>query len=444
MQTIIRIFNIVIMAISVVAGVFLFMPPALTFNSKITINVEKFSQFVPETEFSKDINIAELLGTESIYVGIRFQLDSKGIGEMKDGNREKINESIVASNVDEIVALLHEPVDLMTDFIIRANIKRLIQEQVTSYVNQAVESYKEKNPSAIHSTTEEIMEEVGINDAYFTSFSYALYDAANADGATLDSTNAVLFDQIDQALARAEESGAVDVSTFGDSQKEAIRSSLSSVMTSLNLVNDDGTLKKISQISYIYLSDYLKKQLTGTVSAEELEQKVGEETPDYADRLLGIFVSEKMPDIFYEIVGYVSLGLYIGLFVFAGVWGLLLLITLLKTFTKKPWTIFGFWFWIVGLVQLVVGFGLTAIGKYAIDKIDIASFGLPISKVQIYLRTYALVPSFLFIACVVIAIVYGFFKRILKSSIESHDLKERYKEQKEAEQEEQEEEAQQA
>ena len=45
---------------------------------------------------------------------------------------------------------------------------------------------------------------------------------------------------------------------------------------------------------------------------------------------------------------------------------------------------------------------------------------------------------------VVIAIVYGFFKRILKSSIESHDLKERYEEQKEAEQEEQEEEAQQA
>ena len=429
MKTIIRVFNIVIMALSVVAGVFLFTPPALNFNSKITINVKEFSKFVPETEFSKDIDIAELLGTESIYVGIKFQLDLNGISEMKDGNRERINQDIVSKNVDDIVALLHEPVDLMTDFIIRANIKRLIQEQVTNYVDQAVESYRSKNPSAIHSTTEEIMEEVGINDAYFTSFSYALYDAANADGATIDSTSAVLFDQIDTALARAEDSGAVDVSAFGDSQKESIKNSLTSVMNSLNLVNSDGTLKKISQISYIYLSDYLKKQLAGSVPSAELEQKTDEDTPAYADRLLGLFVNTKMPDIFYQIVGYVSLGLYIGLFVFAGVWALLLLITLLKTFTKKPWTFFGPWFWLVGIVQLVVGFGLTAIAKFAVNKFDIASYGLPINQVQMYLRTYALVPSFLFLGCVVIGIVYGFFKRACKYKMKQDDLKEQKEEQ---------------
>ena len=427
MKTIIRVFNIVIMALCVAAGLFLFMPPALSFNSKVTISVSDFSKFVPETEYSKDIDIPTLLGTENIYVGIKFQLDAQGIGEMKDGDREKINDSIIADNVDEIVSILHEPVDLITDFAIRANVKKLIAEQVTNYVNQAFEDYKAAHPGsekAFNSTTEEILEEVGIDDEYYTNFTYELYDAANAEGATVDSTNEVLFDQINEALVRAKTSGVVDTSGFTDEQKASVKASLQSVFASLDLIEDDGTLKPISQISYVYLSAYLKKELTGKAAPETLERQVGETIPDYADRLLDLYVRINMPDLFYQIVGYVSLGLYIGLFVFVGVWGLLLLITLIKTFTKKPWTIFGPWFWFVGFIQLVIGLGTTAIVKYALTQVDIASFGLPIKEVLASLKTYALIPSFMYLGAIVIAIVYGFFKRGLKYSLNQQELKE--------------------
>ena len=413
MKLVIRIFNIIIMAISVVAGIFLFMPPAFSFNSKITVNVATFSQFVPETEYSKDIDIPTLLGTDSIYVGLKFELDAQGIMDMKDGNKEKIDDALISKNLQETIAMLHEPVDLITDFTIRANIKRLISDQVYANVDQAVQTYNEK--AGLNNKTEDIMDEVGINDAYFTNFSNALYDAANADGATVESTSDVLLEQIDEALIRAESSGVADTSSFGSEQKQSMTDSLKGVFTSLNLIEDDGVhLKKISAIAYMYLANYLKGELASSHDAATLERQSGENDEKYADRLLELFIKDKMPDLFYKIVGYVSLGLFIGLFVFAGVWAVLLLITLIKTFTKKPWTIFGFWFWIVGVVELIVGFGLTAITRLVLSKFDVSQFGLPIKQVLVSIKTYALVPSILFAAMIVVGIVYGFLKSAAK------------------------------
>ena len=416
MKIVIRIFNVLIMALSVVAGVFLFMPPAFSFNSKVTIDVKTFSQFVPETEYSKDIKIEELLGTDSIYVGIKFQLDVQGIGEMKDGDRDRINDTLIADNVKEMVQLLHEPVDLITDIFIRQNIKKIVSEQVTTYVEQAIDSYRAQYPEEVKSSAQDIMKDCGIDDDYFTTFSYSLYDACNDQNATLDSAGDTLNEQINEALVRAEDSGVVDNSVFGDEQKAAAKNSLAGVLQNLNLVESDGQhIKPISEISYIYLSDYLKNELKDTVDASELEQRADERAPAYSDRLLELFVKTKMPDMFYQIVGYVCLGLFIAVFVFAGVWAILFLITLIKTFSKeKPWTIFGPWFWLVGIVELIVGFGLTAICKFALSKFDISKFGLPIQEVLVSLKTYALIPSIIFAACIVVAIIYSVLRSICK------------------------------
>ena len=99
MKIVIRIFNVLIMALSVVAGVFLFMPPAFSFNSKVTIDVKTFSQFVPETEYSKDIDVVKLLGTDTIQIGINFKLDIAGLSANMHGDRDKINEGIFISTL---------------------------------------------------------------------------------------------------------------------------------------------------------------------------------------------------------------------------------------------------------------------------------------------------------------------------------------------------------
>ena len=418
MKLIIRIFNFIIMALSLTATVLLFATPAFTFNSNIAIDVATFSKFVPETKYTSQFNIVELIGTDSIQVRIKFTLDAGGITRNMDGKKEKINNEIVVKNVDEIADILHEPIDLITDYSIRAVIKSTVKDEITKQVEEARQKYNST------STAEEIMDEVGMDDAYFTRFSNALYDSANKDDATVDSVSNVLYGQIDEALAKAEESGLVDNSGFTQDKKAVIQNNMVQILNELQLVNGDGTLKKISQVSYIYLSSYLKGQLNGKVADQtELEQKTSEAAPDYTDRLLGIFVVTLMPDAFYNIVGYVSLGLFIGLFVFAATWIFLLGWTLFKTLTKKPWTFFGPWFWLAGVLQLVLGLGLTVVCKFMLPRMKLPLNGLPIKSVIIAPRTYALVPSILFLVSILLAIAYA----ILRA-----EAKRQYKEQEKA------------
>ena len=423
MKLIIRVFNIVIMALAAVATIFLFASPAFYFNSRIDLDVKTFSQFVPETTYSKDIKIEELLGTDTIHVRIKFNLSASNLNEIMDGNRDDINDKIINDNVKDMLEILHEPVDLITDFSIRSILKSTIKTEVTKQVDDAKKRYEEKSHQTSPSTTEDIMLDAGMDDAYFTRFANAFYDEANSDGATIDSVNDVLYEQIDEALTKAKKSGAkIDTTEFNEEIKTSIKENIEPIFQQLNLLESDGHLKKISQISYLYLSSFLKDELNGKsgVKEVELEQKSGESIPDYSDRLLGIYVCTQMPDVFYTAVGYISLGLFIGLFVFTGIWVFLFVWTLIKTFTKKPWTFFGPIFWLVGLLQLVLGLGLTVAGRVVLPKlldstINLKDLNLPISDLAIAPRTYALVPSILYLVCIVVAIVYVVFKSIAKS-----------------------------
>ena len=415
MKTMIRILNFVIMALSAVATVFLFVSTPLSFNSKIALDVKAFSQFVPETTYTSDIKIDQLLGADTIYVGIKFRVDAGGLTEIMNGNRDRINELFITKNVDDIAKTLHEPVNLITDFTIKSVLKSTITEEVTTQVDTArtnyVDSLDSEEQKALVPSTEDIMSEVGMDETYFLNFALALYDEANKDTATVDTVSDVLFTQIDTALAKADDSGAVDTSSFGEDMKDGIKTSLVTILTELKLVKEDNVhIKKISDISYIYLSEFLVTKLTGKVDAALLEQGATETTPDYTDRLLNLFVTTQIPDQVYQVVGYVSLGLFIGLFVFAATWAFLFIFTAIKTFSKKPWTFFGPWFWIVGILQLVMGIGITVAGKFILPMYFSTIPGLPISSIVLAPRTYALVPSIMFVACLALAIIYLFFK----------------------------------
>ena len=425
MKTVIRILNFVIMALSAVATVFLFVSTPLSFNSKIALDVKAFSQFVPETTYTHDIHIDQLLGTDTIYVSLKFKADAGGMSSIMNGDRNKINEMFITGNVNEIAKTLHEPVDLITDFSIKTVLKSTIQEEVTTQINAARDNYANQAPNPdLVPTTESIMSEVGMDDNYFLYYAITLYDEANKDTASVDSVSEILYQIVDTALAAADESGAVDTSEFGEDMKASIRTSLVQILTELKLVKDDGVhIKKISSISYIYLSDFLVQKLTGKVDAAQLVQGATETAQDYTDRLLNLFVVTQIPDTVYQVIGYVSLGLFIGMFVFAATWLFLFVFTAIKTFSKKPWTFFGPWFWIVGILQLVMGIGITVAGKFILPIYFQTIPGLPISSIILAPRTYALVPSIMFVACFALAIIYIFFKVPAKRQAKAEAMK---------------------
>lgn len=427
MKLVLRIFNIAIMLLSLVATVFLFASPSFSFNSNIALDINSFSQFVPDNEFTHDLNFVDLLGTDTIQVRVKFSLDAGGVSKIMNGDREIINKEILEKNVDEIVGILHEPVDLITELTIRNFLKTVITNEITYAVDEARAKY---DPDGVGSSTEEIMNEVGMDEAYFDAFTYSLYNSANQEGSTTDTVGEALYSEIDEALAKAEESGMVDTSSFTDEKKEDLKTYFVSVLNDMNLIEDDGvTIRPIGLISYIYMIDFLSQQLDGKVAPSELERQPGESLQDQSNRVLNLYILTMMPEMVYQVIGYVSLGLFIGLFVFAGVWALLFVITLLRTLTKKPWTIFGFWFWPIGSLQLILGIGLTYFGKVVLRNMQSQILAqipmeLPIQSVVLAPRTYALVPSLIFMGIVVLSIVYRIIKAVVKHQVRQEEYEE--------------------
>ena len=413
MKLVLRIFNIVIMVICLVAGVFLFTTPTISFNSNIAVNVSQLSGFVPTSEtYGADINIPELLGTDTIHVGLSFKVNLGDATKFLKKDKETVNQKLIGPGMDSVVQTLHEPLDLIVDYTVRGVMKSIIKQTITGFVEEAKNQY-----GASDYSTQDIMDEVGMTDTYFTNFSNALYDASNIDGTTIGAVSEVLYDQIDEALAMAEDSGVVDTSSFGADRKDEIKATLYNGYKEIKLVREDQTLKPIGDIAYIYLTDFIVADLAHDVAPQILEQKVGESFSDYSDRMLKEFVFARLPAITYDIISYVVLGLFIGLFAFAAIWLVLFVLTLIKTFSKeKPWTIFGFWFWLIGPLQIVLGLAITIAGKFILPRFDMAMTGLPISKIIIALRTYALVPSILFIAMIPLGIAYAVIKGIAKKS----------------------------
>ena len=408
MKLVVRFFNLIILALSGVALFTMFAFPTLTFASAISLDVSTMERFVPETEYSDQINIKELLGTDRVNIGIKFAVYPTDAFKLMSSDKDTINETFLTGNIKEATSTLHQALDLITDYSVRSTIKSTIRSEITKHVENAIVEYDGG------STAEDILEDVGMDDQYFTDFANALYDSANADGATIDTASNTLYQQVDKAIVKAEETSlaVIDTGEYTADQKANLKTNLSEIFNSLNLVNEDGTLKKISQISYIYISDHLKQQLDGKVSdPTTLNQKVDETIPDYSDRLLNTYVLSLMPNEFYTIVGFASIAIFVGIVLFTIIWGFLFIFTLIKTFTKRPWTIFGAWFFVIGTLQLVLGLGVTIVTKVVLPNIPLPFLeGTPIKSLLMSLRTCVLIPSIVFLVMIIFAIIYTPFK----------------------------------
>ena len=418
MKAAIRIFNVIIMALSIAATIFLFTTKTFSFNSVIGVDLAELSEFVPETEYTEDVDVVELLGTDEIKLSFKFALDYVDLNQITDGSRNAINIKLLDKNLDKNLETLHEPIHLIAEYLVRYYLKQIIQEKATEQIDIAREQYQENHPESPAVTTEEIMDEACMDDAYFANLADTLYEDADSGDATVDSLSDLLFTSLDEALEDADETGLLDLSTYTAEVKEQIKENLLALLTDLQLINEDNTIKKISELPYLYIANHIKTALEADLTPEELEQKPDETNVEYGDRMIKLFIYQKIPGFVYTIIGTIAIGLLIGFFAFLATWIFLFVFTLAKTFTKKPWTLFGPWYWIVGILQVVLGVGLTVFGKFIVPRLKIASFiKLPLKTIILAPRTCALVPSIIFLVTIVIAIIYGFLKRSLKKKM---------------------------
>lgn len=450
MKTVIRFFNFLIIAIAGAATALLFLTSTLTFNSRISIDNEFINNFfatviekvnqptqtetdpVLKEPFINEINVTKILGTDHVNLKVQFDLNFNEINTlMGKADKELINQELLDKNVTAIFADLHEAVNILTEYTARTALRSVAKKEIYKQVKKSLEE------THYPSTATDIMEEVGMNDNYFRGFAKSLYDAANIpddpatagadDGCSVNKFVQTIKGQLESVLDEAEQV------TGGHVNKEAmlnnpnlendLRNGFINVITAAELVQEDGqTFVKMEKAAYVFLAKILKEQLASSVPASELEPMAGESREKYAERLSILYTHNMLPDVFYTIIGYSSLGLFIGVIVFAAIWGILIIITLVRTFSsKKPWTIFGPWFWIVGSLQVVVGLALTVFCKFFLPNMSFiksALAGSPIKNFAVAPRTAMLIPSMIFLGLIIFAIVY---------TVLAHPVKKEYK-----------------
>ena len=413
MKLMLRIFNLVFIGLCATALILLFTLPSFSLYSNVGIDVKKISSFVPETKYTKDLDISEMIGTDTIYVEIEFSLSVGDLHKAMNSDRETINKELLENNITEIATMLQEPIDNITEYVVRTAVKSLIQDLITQQVKSSIDA------AGGTQKPEDIMDEVGLNDLYFTRFADALYTAADSDDSSLAKLTDVAYNQIDDAISKAGEiQEGIDISGFDASYKEEIKSQMTDIFDELNITKEGGKLEKISELSYIYFTKYIKDQLNGKVTDNSvLDKKDTEDNKQYSTRMTNIYVQTLMPDMFYTVVSYVCLGLFIGLFVFGVIWLFLLVITALKSLTGKPWTFFGPLFWIAGILEIIFGVGITVFCKFILPKIEIDMGSIPINTFAIAPRTYALGLSIVFLVMVVLMIPYTIFKIDAKKQV---------------------------
>ncbi len=413
MKLMLRIFNLVFIGLCATALILLFTLPSFSLYSNVGIDVKKISSFVPETKYTKDLDISEMIGTDTIYVEIEFSLSVGDLHKAMNNDRETINKELLEKNITEIATMLQEPIDNITEYVVRTAVKSLIQDLITQEVKSSIDA------AGGTQKPEDIMDEVGLNDLYFTRFADALYTAADSDDSSLAKLTDVVYNQIDDAISKAGEiQEGIDISGFDASYKEEIKNQMTDIFDELNITKDGGKLEKISELSYIYFTQYIKDQLNGKVTDNSvLDKKNTEDNKQYSTRMINIYVQTLMPDMFYTVVSYVCLGLFIGLFVFGVIWLFLLVITALKSLTGKPWTFFGPLFWIAGILEIIFGVGITVFCKFILPKIEIDMGSIPINTFAIAPRTYALGLSIVFLVMVVLMIPYTIFKIDAKKQV---------------------------
>lgn len=448
MKSVIRIFNFVIMGVAAIAMILLFVTSTFTFNSRISIDNKFISNYfndvvkqinvgsidpsetdqVLKENYINDIDVTHVLGTDHINLTMAVDLNFSEVSSlMGKEDRDLINQELISKNVDGVFKDFHEAVDILTEYTARTVLRGVAKKEVYKQLKKSLEEKGSSTPAI------DIMEEVGMNDNYFRGFAKALYDTANTSsdpehpekGCTVDAFADVIIDQLKLVINEADEvtGGQVDINAMinDPNLRDSLKSNFTKVLNNAGLMSSDGnSCVKISQATYIFLAKSIKENISSSTPIPD--QKPDESNEHYATELTKLYVYSILPDTFYQISGYVCLGLLIGVIVFAIIWGILLIITVVRTFSReKPWTIFGPWFWIVGSLQVVLGLALTIFAKFYLPGLSFIQSkleGTPIQSFAIAPRTSILIPSIIFIAMIVFAIVY---------TVLAHSVKKEYK-----------------
>lgn len=418
MTKVIRILNIVYMAIATVAIIFFFAVPFVDASVNVTLN----NQYVFEL-IQKNVPGAEKLKINDVFVDdqkvsatVRLNITPiQLVQSYSDKSKENIQTYFITPNCNDLVDALLPQIKNVAMAILRYTAKDTVNNEIEKYNQTAAETIN-VDEETLNEATDNILEEL------------------EREGATTESVANTIYEEIIIIIG---EDGSSNI------DKELIEQTLAEQLEKYGLVNEDGTIRNddgtINQILYDLIKSGTifpptvegggENPSTSSVppnsepnllirKANETTNNNQKKTEEDVKNALAESLTELLGPQFVIVTTTAYQTLFVVLIVFVVVWGFLLVYTFIRTFRrKKCYTFVGPLFWFVGFFQIALGIGLMVASQFPID------FTSMISQLDIFetikpnISASALVPGILVIVCIPLTIVYKHFKKKLKKQI---------------------------
>lgn len=402
MTKVIRFLNLVYMALATAAIVIFFTVPFIKLGADVVINKDEITTLIQNIPGASGMSTQDIFGEEDIKASINMDIAPSVLFKAYSENADKIvEEEFIDPNIHSIVKSLKEPINKVSEAILRITAKNTIKSEI------------EKHGITVNDDVEK-----KINEA-----SDVILDSLKKEGATVDSVTTVLEEQVEAILNEAGKPIDIDTSE--------IKTQLTEKLNEYGALKEDGTIQNVDTITSAFLYDILtgKESPSPTPAirrAADVDKKSVEEKAAEVEGLLAKQLKEKLPAEFAEISSNVFKGMLFALIAFLAVWAFLLIFTFIRTLLpKKCYTRVGIIFWLIGFVQIIAGLGLVIFSKFAFKLVSEAGesigntnlAGTMFKNINLTLTTSALVPGIFVLALIPFSIVYGVFRKKLKKQI---------------------------
>ena len=423
MKKVIKIMNLIILAFSGFAIVCFLLFPTLSIKAGVKLTKEQIVNVIPEEERGS-AEIDEVIPEEGIDLDINVKIPSKVPLKALSGNdvSELITEEVVKPNVENLVKNVENLITPIGTAIIKVTVFQAYVQTYETAMNGLKQEGDSRDATALRNAG-------GLNDNYCMNQAENVMTALKAEGATVANLQNVFVTSVDNATntfnaAHVTYGNLVyQIPPSSEESKAELRETVVKVFgdEALGMIKPDGV--------HLYSLDITLKALAVKMirQANEEAQPEGETAEQRAALLneeITKMLTSKLPldqaEQITNIMKYVAFGL-LG---FAGIWALLFLYTLLRTLIakKKCWTFTGPIFWILGLVQIVIGVGLTVLVAAALKNPTVIS-QLPaesrdlLAGITLSMKTCAFFPSIILLVMIPYQIAYFVCKHKYKKEL---------------------------
>ena len=411
MKTVLRIFNIILIALSAVAISFIVFTPLLEMNVNYTVqttdleNVFKGKLGEGEDSISEE-ELHNIIVEETHGDGIKFSLSLKlereGLKKMRDGtNDDRINalyDTVFKPVIQQVID--NEEIKGVVNNLAKTMAKKMAKKTIREEIFNHLTGEDEK--------TNEFLENAGIDDAFLDNQVEHIYDALTTDGATV---NGVVNSVIDVLVAttnqfreaegaeydewRASDNNMSEEELRSSEMVDQITGSLTQALQENNLADEDGNILSVDEALAMIIEQMMNQANSGdssssgslepepepsiilhhyentstSTSASEEEKEVEENKKTLSEVISeaawktindNVFKDENTKTTIADSLGYTAKYGVIVEYVFMGMWAILAIFAFIKIFSKKkPYVYMGFFWWlaivIFGLIELVFG-----------------------------------------------------------------------------------------